>query len=278
MSGIAEAQAHPKQIVEAVLGEDFTDIESLRAGSWDSGHGVRFGDYRVEDNDERTVRIAAKPYYGRKAPDNSHRELVMTNRLKGRGFSTLEPLGALSLTEARQPQNYMAVFMTRYIGAEYYSANTMTLEEDPVTDQGRLVASAVCSIALELAELHNELVTHGDPKVKNFMLKRHSTLGERPVVIDAEKTNTHDSKRSPGSLADKNAFSGGIRRDLRNLSYSLGSRQYGLDDQSHFLETVIEPYMERLTPKTRGMLSFLPITLEAFDNFKHIKHRERVTE
>lgn len=129
-----------ERIIGAVLGDEFVEIEPLRYGAAHSGHGVMFGYY--SNNGEDFLRVAVKPYWGRKAVGNANRENMMTKRLAKKGFSTLRPLGVIALTENRDPNDHYAVFMTEYEGM-YHNASTLTIEEDPDTEKGKMVSAAV---------------------------------------------------------------------------------------------------------------------------------------
>lgn len=253
-----------KELIEAVV-PGFIDVESLMLGASHSGHGVRFGDY--SEDGVNFQRIAAKPYWGRKSPDNSRRELYMTKEFGRRGFDTLESLGVIALTENRDPVDYVAVFMTKYVGDNYSGGNLLTLEEDPRTHKGKVVAEIVGNVACTLARVHSVKATHGDPQLKNFMLFTNNPLERNPIVMDLEKSNIYNNKRNPAVISLPDNFRSGIKRDLIRLSYSLGSRQYGRREAGYFTETVIEPYMEELSNSVKSQFSLVGVISAATESF-----------
>lgn len=122
-----------------------------------------------------------------------------------------------------------------------------------------------------MARLHNESTTHGDSQLKNYLLHKHGELEYPPLVIDLEKTNTHDSKRNPGMITYPKIFFNGICNDLIRLSFSLGSRQYGGDRRDYFTETVVEPYMSTLDNSIKAGHDFVPAIARAVENFDSTK-------
>lgn len=257
-----------KKVVQTILGGRFEDDPTMRFGSSNSGHGVRFGKFLLSCDE--LVEVAAKPFISRRGVSKAQYEAKITETIRGFGFDTLDPVEVV----AGQVGNVEAAVLLTHYRRGLVGGNTLSLDADPNTSIGRRVAQAAGKVAITTARLHSKSATHGDPQMKNFGFSTADTstgYETMPLVFDLEKATLHapkSSNRSHGfTCSNLENLTGGIRREWVRLSYSLGSRFYGDGSLVYFHDTVIEPYMEELDPTLKAEVSFLPIIESTLANF-----------
>lgn len=215
--------------VELIL-PGFEANERRRIGASDSAHEVAFGRYKGKE-------VAVKPFRSKSGRNYAEREAKVTKEVMKHGFRTFEPLEVLNLRRFK-----VALLVSRYV-PDLAGANTMSLEADPDSLEGKLVQARVGRMSDLLGRLHAQRITHGDPLAKNFAFATpwagDPGAGE-PYVYDFEKGASH-----PSGSRD---FPRDVVTDIDKLMYSLGSRQFGGaaagDAAAEFArEAVILPYL-----------------------------------
>ena len=226
--------------MEELLGDDFVRFDRRKLGAVDSAHETAFGTYKGQE-------VAAKAFYSDAADPNKAnqrvnqkalKEMKLEEKLAALGIRGVEPI---SVVKPRQTRT--AVLMTKYI-PNLLGANTLSLEADPQTAKGVVLARPLGAIATTLGQLHGYRITHGDPQMKNFGYLTHEVNNwdlDHPLTLDLEAGFMHGSHNRGNEYFERLAI-----KDVGRMAISLGDRQYGGADHDLasdiFRETVLMPY------------------------------------
>jgi hypothetical protein len=216
------------------LPKGFEEIPSRLAGNTQSAHGVVFG--KLYDQD-----VAIKPFEEagqgvRECVRKARHEEAMYERVRDLGYLTFLSLDVIEMPEG-------ALLVTAY-EPDLMSGSTLSLGEVGQSTTRREAVGAtegVMKIARVLGHLHNDGVTHGDAKPRNFSFHRKSGIG--PLVVDLEVARDHGKDGTGHEY-----FWHAVRADMRSLTYSLGFQGFGGESMKGawqlLEEIVLGPYHE----------------------------------
>ena len=214
--------------------DGFCEVPSRLAGNTQSFHEVVFGTYDGID-------VAIKPYKDdgqgiRECMRLAEHEESMYERVGELGYLTFITLGILESKDA-------ALLVTKY-EPDIMSATTLPIGEVGRKFENEIVIDpsiAISGIATTIAHLHNDAITHGDAKPRNFSFHRRTGIG--PIVLDLEAARDH---RKSGKRNEY--FVNSVRNDLRSMTYSLGYQGFGGKNMKGAWglldEIVLDPYHE----------------------------------
>lgn len=216
------------------VGESFTpDTNKLIAAS-DSGHQAEIGDREGEV-------VVAKSFKGRHRTSRAHNEFLITHNVQMEGFRTIDPVSVIDV-----PLHKRTLFISRYIPG-LISAHTLSLGEDPLTNKGEGVGSAVGDIVRMLGGLHGRFIVHGDAQPKNFAFSEKDVFDGRrlyPLVYDFERGKDY------GGVVSSDFIAGAIK-DVVWQAHRMGIRRFGGEDEELAEEVARECILE-VYMKTRG--------------------------
>lgn len=247
------------EVVSALMGDDFIVKPRRAIGSTDSVHGVVFGEHRVFGD------AVAKPFHSKGAETKARNEMRQTKMVGSLGYLTLKPLIVVADRDL-----HIAAFLSEYQPG-LLSLNGYSVEAEPDSEDGKVIAPSVTRISTILSELHSERITHGDPQIKNFGFLK-DTNEEEPIIFDFETTTRHGGQGCDADMPVR------LKRDLSRLGTSLGRRQFGGVQpdvaMGHFQETVLDPYSEGLAGGARLMLR--ETVHSATDAFMSARSRQQI--
>lgn len=242
------------QEIMAEAGEHFIPDEDKLIAAEDSGHKVEIGELNGQT-------VAVKPFLGSTREQKADNEFLVTHNVEVEGLRTVEPLRRLDVRQKRA-----ALFISRYI-PDLLGAHTIGLEEDPFTNRGDAVGSAISDITRTLGDLHSRLITHGDAQPKNFQFSTKDVFDGRPLkplMIDFEKGKSHSS-------AFSDEFIYGATNDVIWLGNNLGLRRFGGVDNDFadevIRERVVETYLHTHGAELLGKnetSDLVDLTIDAF--------------
>jgi hypothetical protein len=222
----------------------------LRIGKEDSQHAVFFGNLAIRLFNKPMARdqtiVAVKPFEGGININRGFQELAISQQLGKTGSIAINPFGLL--VGDRTESSRIMFLLSRYVPlGTLDSFDWDKLSMDEINEKVLMVAAA-------LADLHENLVFHGDSVLRNFAsLEADDKL--YPVDFEYAVSLANLNKSSASQIKLKQKMSADLTSAARDISSLLSKRVKGfsrLNDLEKFevlLKKFYMPYATNLSSK-----------------------------